>query len=72
MKKTVRFAKAIVLGIFGFLTSAILWVLVLCAGGAASIVFGVRMLAGDALAFIVAGIFLLLTAALVRRGLIGG
>lgn len=53
-------------------TSALLWIVIISLAGAGCIIFGIHMLAGDAWACIAGGISLLLLAALIRRGLIGG
>lgn len=52
-----------------FLLSPFLWLILAWVGGVVAIVVGVRMLSGDGYAFIVSGVFGLLTAAFIRKGI---
>lgn len=62
-------AAAIASAVIATAVSAMLWLCVLAVGGAGLVVFGVYLLAGDGWAFIAGGVFALLAAGQVSRGL---
>ena len=68
-KTLARNVAAILSGVASIALSAPLWFLALAIGSALFTVHGVRSLAGDGWAQIAAGGFLLLGAALVRKGM---
>lgn len=71
VKYCAKFCYSALIATLLFLLSAWLWFLIFCFGGATLIILGVRYIAGDAYAYIVAGVLCFVAAALIRRALHG-
>lgn len=58
--------------IAAFITSALLWIVLLFLGGASAIVFGICIVFGAGAAWMVAGVWMLCAAALLKKALTNG
>lgn len=72
MKKALQKARSACRSVLAFLVSAVLWIVALFIGGAASIVAGVNVLLGPGAALIGAGIAMLCACYLLKRAVING